>query len=154
MNVKTVVEKILSSDLRKVGRYLPVLVEELGKIEGKENFAVLRLAITESARKLQRDLYLSEHSELKEDWRRVATYELRRLKEMLTELNHMLLSGEVRACEVDPQKFLIELRRKGVITEQTWLLAKNHPQITWGRKEVRETFKKIVSLLEENGGGS
>ncbi len=91
---------------------------------------------------------------LRGEWRRMADYEFRRLKEELSALRELLQERVGRHPPLGLKGLADEMREEGAIRESTWALLLSSP---WGReemerREVREALLRVLRLFSEFRG--
>ncbi|MEM2282391.1 MAG: hypothetical protein QXH26_02435 [Candidatus Hadarchaeales archaeon] len=148
--IVTKIEKVLTSSPKTASSPLRALLQELEEMEGGQEFEEVRHRLRREAWKFLENLHQSRNSILREDWLRLADYNLRKVKEELLRLKEVLARTEVRSTRFDPTKLLKEIRQEGAMSEATWLMLANHPDLRkCHSREVRTALARLSSLLQE-----
>jgi hypothetical protein len=148
--IAVLIERLLACDPKAAKKYLEPLLLKLEELEGDQYFQELLLSLKKEAKNLLEDLRHSQSSELREDWLRLAAYDLRRVRAELLHLRELLRVEKVKSREPEPERLLREIYREGGMSEATWLMVTNHPFLSRCRSgEARKTLLRLSSLLQE-----
>jgi len=148
--IAMLIERLLACDPKAAKKYLEPLLLKLEELEGDQYFQELLLSLKKEAKNLLEDLRHSQSSELREDWLRLAAYDLRRVRAELLHLRELLRVGKVKSREPEPGRLLREIYQEGGMSEATWLMVTNHPSLSRCRSgEARKTLLRLSSLLQE-----
>lgn len=144
------IEKVLTSSPKTAPSPLRALLQELEEMKGGREFEEVCHRLRREAEKFLENLHQSRTSTLKEDWLRLANYNLRRVKEELLQLREVLARTEVRSTGFNPARLLKEIRQEGAMSEATWLMLTNHSDLRkCHSREVRTALARLSSLLQE-----
>ncbi len=148
--IAVLIERLLACDPKTAKKYLEPLLLKLEELEGDQYFQELLLSLKRRARNLLEDLRHSRSSKLREDWLRLAAYDLEEVRRELLHLQELLRGGKVKTREPEPERLLREIYQEGGMSEATWLMVTNHPSLSKCQSgEARKTLLRLSSLLQE-----